>query len=319
MKDTAILNSANRFPRLMLFGIALMTMAIVVGGCEIRPKPFVHLVEYQSTASCPAGPADCTWEKLERAAEFSALVNCLLAGANVLEITEDDRLNDDSLRLVVAPFPPRYGYEHSRAADQTSTCATDQTPCFVASRHDRESTWARCGTRQVAAEEFRGGEDFELAESLARSDVQTGRLIQAVDDFSPPEGLDGPDHIYSFTLKQPTRIEAAVAANRARWSGVVGLVQSAWQPALYLLSSDRTQLQRGYVLRAGVTALFPTVLDPGTYYLVVDSSTHEWKRGDGIYRLYLGFNQNMLGQTVEEVSLREQRQISKHGFWGDPK
>lgn len=38
---------------------------------------------------------------------------------------------------------------------------------------------------------------------------------------------------------------------------------------------------------------------------MVDSSALEWKRGDGmIYRMYLGFNQNMLGPPVEPVSGR---------------
>ncbi len=78
------------------------------------------------------------------------------------------------------------------------------------------------------------------------------------------------------------------------WSGVVSLVRSAWQPALWLLSSDGTRLQAGYVLRAGVTALFPSELGPGTYYLAGDTSLSEWNRGDGLYRLYVGFGQTLM-------------------------
>lgn len=78
----------------------------------------------------------------------------------------------------------------------------------------------------------------------------------------------------------------------------MGLVRSAWQPALYLLSSDGTRLQEGYVLRAGVTALFPSEREPGTYFLVVDSSAQEWMRGDGLYRLYLGRNGNLMGPII---------------------
>ncbi len=126
----------------------------------------------------------------------------------------------------------------------------------------------------------------------------TGTLAQAHDDYMPPDGLDGPDHVFRFALTERTRIEVAVAANRATWSGVVGLVRSAWQPALSLLSSDAARLQQGYVLRAGVTALFPSELEPGTYYLVVDSSMSEWKRGDGLYRLYVGFDQALMGPMV---------------------
>lgn len=149
-------------------------------------------------------------------------------------------------------------------------------------------------------QELRGGEDFAHADRITETVVLTGTLAQANDDYRPPDGLDGPDHVYRFTLTERTRIEAAVAANRATWSGVVGLVQSAWQPAFSLLSYDGARLQQGYVLRAGVTALFPFELEPGTYYLVVDSSIPEWKRGDGLYRLYLGFNTHLMGPTVPQ-------------------
>ncbi|MGE3151941.1 MAG: hypothetical protein AB7G48_16150 [Nitrospiraceae bacterium] len=160
-------------------------------------------------------------------------------------------------------------------------------------------TWATCGTRPLTGAEFRGGEDLAHADRITDSVVLTATLAQAKDNYGHPDGLNGPDQMYRFVLTECSRIEAAVAANRAMWSGVVGLVQSAWQPALYLLSSDGTQLQQGYVLRAGVTALFPSELAPGTYYLIVDSSAQEWKRGDGLYRLYLGFNQTLLGPPLD--------------------
>jgi len=273
---------------------------LLLAGCEIRPKPFVHLVEYRSSSACVHGSADCPWERLQREAEFSALVNCVLAGANVLKIEEGGKPADDIARRVVAPLPPRYGYERIAAADHGDSCSAELTSCSVASRYEREITWATCWTRPLTDAELRGGEDFAHADRLTDSVVLTGTLAQAINDYAPPDGLDGPDHVYRFTLTERTRIEAAVAANRATWSGVVGLVQSAWQPALHLLSSDGGRLQEGYVLRAGVTALFPSELEPGTYYLVVDSSMPEWKRGDGLYRLYVGFNQTLMGPVVPQ-------------------
>lgn len=286
--------------RLCFFAIGLSAVGHLLAGCEIRPKPFVHLVEYRSGSACTSGPADCPWEKLQREAEFSALVNCVLAGANALEIVEEGgRPAGDKARRVVAPLPPRYGYERVAAAgNEEALCPVERTSCSVASRYEREFTWATCGTRPLTDADLRGGEDLAHADRITNSVVLTGTLAQAVDDYVPPDGLDGPDHVYRFTLTERTRIEAAVAANRATWSGVVGLVQSAWQPAFSLLSSDRARLQQGYVLRAGVTALFPSELEPGTYYLVVDSSMREWKRGDGLYRLYIGFNQTLMGPAI---------------------
>lgn len=284
------------------FVVGLMSISVLLTGCEIRPKPFAHLVEYRSSSACMPESADCPWEKLRREAEFSALVNCLLAGANVLEILEDgDKPEDDGVRRVVAPLPPRYGYERAASASRdAASCPAEAASCAVASRYDREFTWATCGTRSLADTELRGGEQLVDADDITDSVVLTGTLAQANDDYRPPDGLDGPDHVYRFTLANPTRIEAAVAANRAIWSGIVGLVRSAWQPALSLLSSDGVRLQQGYVLRAGVTALFPSELDPGTYYLVVDSSMLESKRGDGLYRLYVGFNQTLMGPVVRQ-------------------
>ncbi len=287
--------------RLCLFAVGLSVFGHLLTGCEIRPKPFVHLAEYRSSSVCAPGFADCPWEKLQREAEFSALVNCLLAGANVLEIAEEGgRPAGDTTRRVVAPLPPRYGYERLTRAGHGPSCPAEQTSCSVASRFEREFTWATCGTRPLTDGELRGGEDLAHADQITDSVVLTGTLAQANDDYKPPDGLDGPDHAYRFTLTERTRIEAAVAANRATWSGVVGLVRSAWQPALWLLSSDGARMQAGYALRAGVTALFPSELDPGTYYLLVDSSTRERQRGDGLYRLYVGFNQTLMGPQVPQ-------------------
>ncbi|MBI4000902.1 MAG: hypothetical protein HY348_03865 [Nitrospira defluvii] len=293
-------NPVKAFCRLCLFAIGLSAMGHLLVGCEIRPKPFVHLVEYRSRSACASGPADCPWEKLQREAEFAALVNCVLAGANVLEIVEEGgKPAGDTARRIVAPLPPRYGYERIAAANhEGALCPAEATSCSVANQYDREFTWATCGTRSLADAELRGGEDLAHAERITDTVVLTGTLAQAVDDYRPSEGLNGPDHVYRFTLTERTRIEAAVAANHATWSGVVGLVRSAWQPAFSLLSSDGTRLQQGYVLRAGVTALLPLELEPGTYDLVVDSSMPEWKRGDGLYRLYVGFNQTLMGPLV---------------------
>lgn len=282
--------------------VGLMSVSVLLTGCEIRPKPFVHLVEYQSSSACASRPGDCPWDRLQREAEFSALVNCVLAGANVLKIVEEDgTFGGDQSPRIVAPLPPRYGYGRLTVGNSEETsCPTDATACSVASRHDREFTWATCGTRPLIETELRGGEDLAQADRITDSVLLTGTLSQANDDYRLPDGLDGPDHVYRFTLAERTRIEAAVAANRAIWSGIVGLVRSAWQPALSLLSSDGRKLQEGYVLRAGVAALFPSELEPGIYYLVVDSSTSEWKRGDGLYRLYVGFDTNLMGPTVQQ-------------------
>jgi hypothetical protein len=280
--------------------LGLLAMQLLLAGCEIRPKPSVHLVEYQSGTACPTTDSDgCSWKKLEQEAEFSALVNCLLAGANILEVKEDTERAKRATPLVVTPLPPRHGYERRHDSTDGNFCRSDHTACSVASRHERAITWATCGTRMLANEDLRGGEDHAHADELDHTAVVTGTLANAIDDYSLPDGLDGPDHWYRFTIGERTRIEVAVAANRAMWSGVVGLVQSAWQPALYLLSSDSAQVQTGHVHRAGVTALFPAELEPGTYYLVVDSSNVEWQRGDGLYRLYLGFHHTLMGPLIE--------------------
>lgn len=295
--------------RLITTGLLLCCLGVM--GCEIRPKPFLHTVEYDSISSCRDGSTPCSWERSEREAEFSTLVNCLLAGANVLEIQEEQGHAQPPVHRVVAPVPPRFGYERGSTSLHTSdNCSEKGVACPVASRHDRPLTWASCGTRNLDEGELKGGNDLSRAHRLDHTDVVTGSLADATNGYSCPAGLDGPDHWYQFTVSERTKIEVAVAANRALWSGVVGLVQSAWQPALSLLSADGTQLQQGYVFRAGVTALLPLEVDPGTYYVVVDSSVQEWKRGDGLYRLYVGFNRHLMGSPIRPSSSQDRPKVA---------
>jgi hypothetical protein len=166
------------------FGLLVLMMSLLVEGCEIRPKPFVHMVEYRSDGACVDRLADCSWEKLEREAEFAALVNCLLDGANVLEVKEEGQVADQTVRRVVAPVPPRYGYEPQEDARPDRQCSAGARPCSVASRHDRPHTWASCGTRALVDGELRGGEDHARADPLLRTDVVTGTLASARDDYS---------------------------------------------------------------------------------------------------------------------------------------
>lgn len=307
-------SSSTRVFTARLVATGLLLGCLGVMGCEIRPKPFLHTVEYDSISSCREGSGHCSWKRWEREAEFSALVNCLLAGANVLEIKEEQNQAQSPVRRVVAPVPPRFGYERGSTSPQDSDrCSEKGSACSVASRHDRPITWASCGTRNLDEGELKGGEDLPRANELDHTDVVTGSLANATNDYSGPAGLDGPDHWYRFTISERTRIEAAVATNRALWSGVVGLVQSAWQPALSLISSDGAQLQQGYVFRAGVTALLPAEVEPGTYYLVVDTSVREWKRGDGLYRLYVGFDHHLMGSPIRLSPFRAGPKIDQPG------
>ena len=294
--------------RLVATGLLLGCLGVM--GCEIRPKPFLHTVEYDSISSCREGSDHCSWKRSEREAEFSALVNCLLAGANVLEITEEQDQGQLPMRRVVAPVSPRFGYERGSNSPQDSDrCSGTGGACSVVSRHDRPLTWASCGTRNLDEGELRGGNDPPNAYRLNHTDVVTGSLADATNDYPGPDGLDGPDRWYRITISERTRIEVAAAANRALWSGVVGLVQSAWQPALSLIAPDGTLLQQGYVFRAGVTTLLPIEVEPGTYYLVVNSSVREWKRGDGLYRLYVGFNRNLMGAPIRPSSFQNRLEI----------
>lgn len=303
--------SSTSFFSARLGAIALLLGCFGVMGCEIRPKPFQHTVEYDSISACRDGSTPCSWERSEREAEFSTLVNCLLAGANVLEIQEEQGHASSPVRRIVAPVPPRFGYHRgSTILGVSDRCSENSNACSVASRHDRPLTWASCGIRNLDEEELKGGDDLDRAHRLDHTDVVTGSLVDATDDYAGPAGLDGPDHWYRFTISEKTNVEVAVAANRALWSGVAGLVQSAWQPALSLLSADGTQLQQGYVFRAGVTVLFPTEVEPGTYYVVVDSSVKEWKRGDGLYRLYVGFNRHLMGSPLRPSSSRDRPTVA---------
>ena len=71
---------------------------------------------------------------------------------------------------------------------------------------------------------------------------------------------------------------------------------------MYLLSADGTAIQQGRVFRAGTTDFLPATLQPGTYDLVVDSSMGDWSRGEGFYRLNLGFNEELMGAFVPSPS-----------------
>ncbi len=132
------------------------------------------------------------------------------------------------------------------------------------------------------------------ADQLRESVVITGSLAASTDTFQSPDGLDGPDQYYTFTLTEKTAIETAVGANSSEWSSTKGH-RAPWQPGLFLLDADGQKIREGHVWRAGVTYLLPLQLNAGTYYLVVDSSQRELSRGDGRYRLYLGLNQNHMG------------------------
>lgn len=277
---------------------SLLAAAALMDGCEVRPKPVMHMVEYGSAAACaPKGEA-CPWRQLERQASFVANVNCLLAGATALEV-EGAGKKTGQVDLVT-PEPPKYGHEHVTSPGDGRRCSPEEAICLVTSRHDRELTWASCGTQSRKEHDipWRGGRDRTHADRLTESAVVTGNLREASNEFGPPIGLNGPDHFYTFTLTKRTRVEAAVAANTSYWSAAAGPIQSAWQPALYLLSQDGNKIQEGYVLRAGVTALFPAELELGSYYLVVDASQREFSRRDGIYRLYLGLNLSLMGPLV---------------------
>jgi hypothetical protein len=283
--------------RLRLGLSSLCALACLLLGCEIRPKPFEHTVEYQSGHICAPHADRCPWTVLERQAQFAALVNCLLSGATTLHI-DDARPPDRAPQTVVAPRAPRFGYAHvTPPGDEVASCPAHETVCQVASRHDRELTWAACGTESTDAP-LRGGSTVSDADRVTESVVLTGRLVDRRNGFDVPQGLDGPDQFFTFTLAEPTRMEIAVAANAAFWSGKAGLVRAPWQPGVFLLDVGGATLKTGHTHRAGVTALFPEALAPGTYVIVVDSSMREWSRGDGVYRLYVGFNEHLMGRPI---------------------
>ncbi len=50
---------------------------------------------------------------------------------------------------------------------------------------------------------------------------------RASGDFGPPQGMDGPDHFYAFSLTEKTRVETGVASNNSYWSAR-GPLRSPW-------------------------------------------------------------------------------------------
>ena len=267
-------------------GLAFITMMVV--GCEFRRTATLHTVEYRSGSVCTPSPNACPWSQLEKDAESFTLVNCLLAGAVTLQ--DKQPKPSDTIERVVTPVPPRYGYEQLTAPGDGDVCGATETVCTVASKHDRKLTWANCGTTPARDVVMRGGENLTNADALTENTVVTGTLAEATNEFHEPDGLDGPDQFYAFTLTETKSIEAAVAANAVYWTDIGPLSPSPWQPGLSLLTTNGEILAKGEIFRAGITSLRRTELAPGQYVLVVDSSTRELSRGDGIYRLYVGLD-----------------------------
>ncbi len=279
--------------------LALCVLAGLFSGCELQRKPILQTVEYRSGAVCAPTTRACPWTMLEEQASLAARVNCLLAGSTVI-LSDRPGLSTGDRGDIIVARAPRYGYEHVVETGDGRSCPQSESICLVESRPEWTVTWASCVAQKLDQGPSRGGEDAGTADTLIDSEVLLGDLTGARDDFSPPGGLDGPDHFYTFTLSKQARVEVAVGANTSSWPDVRG-PHSPWQPALYLLSVDRARLSEGYVWRAGVTALFPRDMKPGTYYIVVDSSQKEYARGDGLYHLYLGVNGQHLGPFLSET------------------
>ncbi len=277
----------------MIVSLSLFVAISMAVGCAVQQKPVVHTVGYQSHVVCAAESEDCPWAHLEEQAKFSALVNCLLSGANVLQLEPSDKHEEEVLSTVV-PTAPKYGYEFRIRSGDGGQCATHESTCSVANRIENEVTRAGCGTEPLDTEILRGGKDKQHADLLTTSTVVSGRLGSSMTTFQPPNGLNGPDQYYTFTLTKKTAVEIAVAVNSSQWSPTKGH-RTPWQPALSLLTVDGRTISDGHTWRAGVTYLRPRELAPGTYYLVVDSAQREFSRGDGRYRLYLGLNQTHMG------------------------
>lgn len=275
--------------------LSLLYVMSMTLGCAVRPKPVVHTVHYQSDVVCAADTKDCPWVRLKEQAKFSALVNCLLAGANVLH-TETSEHDVEDVPSILVPTPPKYGYEFVIHPGDQRQCGAQESACLVASRNDNELTWAGCGSEPLAKGVIRGGEDMAHADQLTESVVIVGSLVTSNDTFPSSQGLDGPDQFFRFTLEEKTSVEAAVGANSSQWSPTKGH-RAPWQPALFLLAADGRKISDGHVWRAGVTSILPLQLNPGLYYLVVDSSQREFTRGNGRYRLYLGLNMNHMGSN----------------------
>ncbi len=262
-------------------------------GCATTNKPVVHTVPYQSDVACAIDSTDCDWMRLEQQAKDSALINCLLSGANVFhtELLEKESINKPS---IIVPIPPKYGYEFVIKPEDVGLCGVKESSCMVASRNDLELTWAGCGPELLGEEKLRGGENRENADQLTDNAVVTGSLMMSTNTFKQPAGLDGPDQFYTFTLEKETYVETAVGANSSKWSATKGH-RAPWQPGFFLLADDGQTIRTSHLWRAGISYVLPLKLPPGTYYLVVDSSQREFLRGDGLYRLYLGLNKNHFG------------------------
>ncbi len=273
--------------------LGLLCILSMAFGCATTNKPVVHTVPYQSDVACAVDSTDCNWKRLEQQAKDSALINCLLSGATVLQTEPVGKDPSDKLSIIV-PIPPKYGYEFVIKAKEIGPCRGQESACMVASRNDLELTWAGCGPESLGEEKLRGGEDRENADQLTERAVVTGSLMVAANTFKKPAGLDGPDQFYTFTLEKETYVETAVAANSSDWSATKGH-RAPWQPGLFLLADNGQTIRTSHLWRAGVSYVLPLKLPPGTYYLVVDSSQREFSRGDGLYRLYLGRNNNHLG------------------------
>lgn len=282
----------------MMVYLSLLGIMSMGAGCAVQLKPVVHTVQYQSDIACVADSKDCPWDRLEEQAKFSALINCLLSGANVLHTETSDQDVED-VPLILVPTPPRYGYEFVINPGSGTQCGLHKSTCSVASRNDNEITWAGCGSEPLDKEVLRGGANMAHADQLRESAVITGSLAESTDTFQSPDGLDGADQYYTFTLVEKTDVETAVGANSSEWIPRKGH-RAPWQPGLFLLAADGQKIRDGHVWRAGVTYLLPLQLDAGTYYLVVDSSQRELSRGDGRYRLYLGLNQNHMGSIRQQ-------------------
>lgn len=278
--------------------LSLLNILSMTLGCAVQLKPVVHTVPYQSNVTCATDVEGCPWDRLEEQAKFSALINCLLAGANVLHKEKSDQGAVDEPKLLV-PTPPRYGYEFVTNPGDGGQCKMQESACLVKSQHDNELTWAGCGSEPLDEKILRGGKDMKHADQLTDSTVVSGRLVASINTFQPQDGLDGPDQYFTFTLSEKTAIETAVAVNSSEWSSTKGH-RAPWQPGLFLLTTDGRKISDGHVWRAGVTYLLPLQLDPGTYYLVVDSSQREFTRGDGRYRLYLGLNKSHMGTFLPQ-------------------
>ncbi|MGB0909101.1 MAG: hypothetical protein ACPGYT_01965 [Nitrospirales bacterium] len=278
--------------QLIVYLSLICIMGITVG-CAVQQKPVVHTVGYQSDVACALESKDCPWAHLEEQAKFSSLVNCLLSGANVLQ-DETSGQDDEGKVLTVAPKSPKYGYEFRIRPGDGEQCASQQFACSVASRIDNDVTRAGCETEALEEEVLMGGRDRQHADLLTKSTVVAGRLAASIGTFQHPEGLNGPDQYYTFNLTKKTAVEIAVAVNSSQWSPTKGH-RTPWQPGLSLLTVDGRKIGDGHLWRAGVTYLLPTELDPGRYYLVVDSAQREFSRGDGRYRLYLGLNRTHMG------------------------